>query len=232
MRDAERRPTRRSTLLSLTVVATLGVPLLASTRAWSAQEADSKAALAALKNYIDSLSTKDGQTASKLVSAGSLAFYEKMRVAALEAPAKEVREMTFTRLIFVLLLRIYLEPQQLRDMDGRQLFATAVQRGWIEASLVARASIGKVSVRGDFAVAKLAFDEKNVTDWTLVRENGAWKNDLLPIMKLADLTVAQQLKAVGKQPTDLAQDSIEALIGKKMPASAWDPPGAAAPRKK
>lgn len=68
-------------------------------------------------------------------------------------------------------------------------------------------------------------------DWHLEREKGTWKNDLVPLVKFADAALGPQLKAMGKEPLDLAQDVIQAATGKKLPASAWDPPGAAGPRK-
>jgi hypothetical protein len=210
---------RRAVLiLSLTLVSSL---------AWARPEPPTKAARAAFDAYVDALATKNGPAAVKLVTAGTLDYYEKMRVAALQAPAKVVKEMGLTDQIMVVVLRVQMKPEELRALNGEKLFVEAVKRGWIDSSMIAHADLGKLAVRGDVGSGRLTKDGQDLGfDWTLERQGGVWKNDLVHAVQFINVVMKQQLKAAGIDQNQLVLTSAEALAGHKLSASIWDPPPA------
>jgi uncharacterized protein len=214
---------RRSLGFSLVL---LGIAITIAGPARAAPDGEAKASFA---TYLDALSRKDGTAAAGVVTAGTLDHYGKMRLAALEAPAKDVRRLGVLDQVFVLMLRAQIDPKDLQRWSAPQLFAEAVQRGWIDASAVARASLGKIAVRGNLAVARMISEGQELPfEWHFAKEKGAWKNDLLHVFRFLQGVITQHLKASGKEETQFVREAVEGAVGRKLPAAIWDPPGAAA----
>jgi hypothetical protein len=194
--------------------------------ALGAPEGEAKAAQVSFATYLDALSRKDGAAAAGVVTSATLEHYGTMRVAALEAAAKEVRRLGVVDQLFVLILRAQIEPKDLQRMSAPQLFAEAVQRGWIDASAVARASLGKIDVRGNLAVAKMVSEGQELPfDWQFVREKGVWKNDLLHVLRFVQSVITQHLKVSRKDEGQFVREAAEGVVGRKLPPTIWDPPG-------
>jgi hypothetical protein len=196
-----------------------------------AGEPPTKPARAAFEAYVDALSTKNGAAAAKVVTTSTFDYYERMRVAALEAPAKTVKQMGPADQIMVLALRLQLKPEQLRRMKSKDVFVEAINRGWIDSNMVARASLARLAVRGDVATGVLMKDDQDLhVEWHLTRENGQWKNDLFYLVQLVNMMLSTQSKVAGLDLNQLLQTGVESLVGRKLTPADWDPPASAGPK--
>lgn len=191
----------------------------------AARSAGADVPAAAFKGYQEALATKDGAAVAAAVTAGTLGYYEKMRVAALEAPAKDVRGLGVMDQIMVITLRAKVEPRDLRRWNASDLLAEAVRRGFMGPSVDPSVSLGKVAVRGPLGVAKVSLAGKTLPfDWHFHQEGGAWKNDLLPFFSFSEAALAKQLKTSGKNITEYVHAVAEAGAGRELPSRIWDPP--------
>jgi hypothetical protein len=187
---------------------------------------DAKATRAAFDKYLDALKRKAGLAAADAVTAETLEYYEKVRISALQSPARDVRTMATADQILILLVRAKVEPKDVQRWNGRQLFAEAIKRGWTEASSFQGASLGTVVVQNDRAVAKLKLNGADLPlEWHFERQDGVWKNDLMPLLRLLQSTLTQQLEGSSADGTQVVHEAVEEVAGRKLPSSIWDPPG-------
>lgn len=213
---------RRAACLSLGAVFALQ---MLATDARSAAGADAPAAAAAFKGYLDALAAKDGAAVAAVVTDGTLSYYERMRIAALEAPAKDVRALGVMDQIMVIILRAKVEPRDLRRWNATELLSETVRRGFMGASIDARVSLGKVAVRGPAALAKVSLSGKTLPFvWHFQRERGAWKNDLVPFIKFSESALRKQLQTTGTNVTEYVHAVAEGGAGRQLPPRIWEPP--------
>jgi hypothetical protein len=206
----------------------LGVWMAIAGPVWGAED-EAKAARGAFEAYLDALSRKNGRAAAGAITSDTLEHYEKLRVAALGARAEEVRRLGLMDQVFLLILRAEVEPKELRRWSAPELFAESVQRGWMDPSAVARASLGKVAVRGNLAAAKMTADGQELPfEWRFEREKGVWKNDLLHVLRFVQAVITQQVKASGKDENQFVREAVEGALGRKVPPTLWDPPASSA----
>src|SRR5437870_5273083 len=71
--------------------------------------------------YIAAATSNDGPTMVSLLNQKTLDFYERVRLAALESGAEEIKQLPLMEKMIVLLTRVHVQPSYLRQLTGGQL---------------------------------------------------------------------------------------------------------------
>lgn len=141
---------------------------------------------------------KDGRKAATLVSEGSLAAFENMRNLALYGDAAALDKASIEELTLILVFRSMLDPGVLRDMSREDLVALALGQ---EQLLFTRVQVGDhlqdLAIKDGVANARVVVgnNDIHVSDAQLRLEDGVWRYDLLP-----------HLKVMGQNLLDIAEE--------------------------
>jgi hypothetical protein len=187
---------------------------------------------AAFEAYRAALLARDGQAALPHVAAAVFEYYGDVQRLALYAMADEVRARPLHDQMFVLLLRHRLAPQRLRDMTPRELFAYGVDQGWIGEESTRRQQIDRVWVHGNMANVTINQGGRpSPLDYSFVRQEGAWKWDMLGVIQWMDPAFRMLADRNGLTPEALLVRVVEATNKGTVSPAIWDPPFAAPDRR-
>lgn len=158
---------------------------------------------AAFETYRRALVARDGVTAVEAVTAGTVAFFDECRRAALSMPRAQLesRDVIFRYTVFE--LRSRPDAARLRDMSGRDVFVRAVQEGQVGAN-IASFRVGAVEVSGDAATVELRASGGSMPI-TLRREGSTWRLDIVELVRRSSV-------ALGRMAANLASGDENAGI--------------------
>ena len=105
-----------------------------------------------------------------------------------------------------------------------ELFAYAVDGGWIGEDSVVNSDIGEVSISDDDAKAVFINNgQKTTFRYRFVREDGQWKLDLTAIMPVSDKAFEQIVESSGFDENEYILLALEAVSGEKPSDDIWQP---------
>ena len=85
-------------------------------------------------------------------------------------------------------------------------------------------TIDDIQVSGTRATAAVLIDKKKAPNrYHFTKEKGSWKLDLTPTLRDTDLLLKAQIKKAGVSEDQFIFDLVEALSGRKVPESIWEP---------
>lgn len=142
------------------------------------------------RDYCDAVARADGVHAGSLVSAGTLSRYQEFAHGALTADQTALDSLPVTARLQILLLRQRMDAATLSTFDGPQLFAAIIDRGWFESSGFRNTQLGMIAIDRDQAQAPVHRNGRPTRDRAyFLRENGAWKINLLPNLTGSDRVI-------------------------------------------
>lgn len=189
-------------------------------------EQDQQAVKDVFEAYRFALVHGDGDTAANNVSTGTIAQYEKRLELALTATKEQLQNEKLSDRLSALMLRHRMMPHKLREMDGRSIFAHAVDYGWIGREVVEKWNVRSVAVDGDRAAAQAGVDDSEGTRlFHFLRENGSWKLNLLATSQQTDLVLASQAREIGITNDELLFRILAGTTGRPPSDSIWEPVG-------
>jgi hypothetical protein len=180
--------------------------------------AEAQAVLAVLRGYLDAVRRHDGAAATQAVTRATRAYYAQMRDLAMTAPEAQVRALPLMDRVSVLMYRHRASPDVLRTLTGDAAFAHTISDGWVartadwEPSATAR-----VLGNGDRAIVR-----DGVTNVQMVREEGAWRWDMMPIIQAASAQFAANLPA-GMTEDEFVLFVLSNASGRPASPSVWQP---------
>jgi hypothetical protein len=175
--------------------------------------------------YKEAILNDKGSEAAKWVDKQTLDWYEESRQLALKAGREKLESLSMFNRMQAILIRHRVPLAELEKMDGRGLFAYAVDNGWVGKSSVSGLAIGEVSITGAFAAGTLVREGKaTALKFQFSIEEGVWKVKLLPLMKMAEPGLKAQAKRAGMTENEFIIQMTEAVSGRKVPATIWDAP--------
>lgn len=155
---------------------------------------DADAIRATVRDYQAAILRRDGPAAARLVSRESRGYYARMRDMAVSAPEAQVRAAPLMDRMTILMYRHRVPAGQLRALAGDAAFAHTINDGWVTGmdgqDIAARAEIYG---QGDRAVIRYE------GDMHLVREEGAWRLDMMPILLAASEEFAEGMESPAEQ---------------------------------
>jgi hypothetical protein len=201
-------------------------PASNTTTLGGATNPEAKAVRASFANYKKAILSKDGKTAAGLIDSETLAFYGKLLALAISAPAAEVHKQSAGSRLFILQTRHHVSLSVMKGMDGRTLVAWGINKGWIGAN-AKRIDIGDITVAGDHAAGPGKVRDRTVPfNWSLRKEGGVWKLNLLALFPMAEAAMEKVAKRGGMSVDDLIMQAIKTTSkdGKKVTPALWEPP--------
>lgn len=203
-----------------------GKPTPTATAATPASlKADSAAVRKLFDAYRKAIMEKKGGEAADLVSDKTLAYFEAMRVAALEKPAAEVRSAPLMDRTMILLLRASVGKEDLLRWSGRDLFIAAIDRGWVGDDVQAMEA-DEIVIHGDEALLGGGAGGKSLPPelgLRAYREGKTWKLDVMSIRNAAEPALLKELQKLHPDVDRALIAVIGALLQRKIEESIWEP---------
>lgn len=188
-------------------------------------QAEEAAIHAAFEAYRTALLARDADGALPHVSQSVLEYYGYVRELALYAGEAEVRARPLSDQLFVLLLRHRIPAARLREMTGREVFAHGVAQGWIGDEDTRAQQVGRIGVMGNMAFAEmLAGGRRSPVTLHFVRQDGAWKWDMLGVIQWMDAALRAAAEGAGVTPEELLVRAVEQVTDRPVPPTVWAPP--------
>jgi hypothetical protein len=216
----------RSTLLAVLALLVLvcGAPAAAQPPAEAPpypplRGAEADAVLGVLRQYVDAVSRGDGEAAARLVTRGTRGYYARMRDMAVAAPEAEVRAAPLMDRLSILMMRHLIPPGDLRALTGDAVFAYTVAHGWLGED-AGRMPPGPLEVYGEAGRAIIRMEDGSATHF--VREDGAWRWDMLPDIQAASTSLAPD-PADGLTEDEFVILVLEAGSGREVSPTIWQP---------
>ncbi|HKP76191.1 MAG TPA: hypothetical protein VJT67_11750 [Longimicrobiaceae bacterium] len=220
----------RNALLALLAALLLAAPCRAQTGALPPEEpglppgyvrlasAQSDSVLAVLRGYLDAIHRHDGAAATQAVTRGTRAYYAQMRDLALTAPEAKVRSLPLMDRLSVLMYRHRVAPEVLRTLTGDAAFAHTISDGWVDRT----ARQGSFPTLEVYANGDQALLRDGALQIRMVREDGAWRWDMMPMIRSASAEFA------GSIPAGMKEDEFIFLVlsnsnGLPVSPSVWQP---------
>lgn len=179
----------------------------------------------AFEGYRQALIDKDGNQAASRVTSSTIDAYQDFRDQALMAEEGTVRSLSMANRMQVLLLRHRIDPAELEQMDGRAVFAYAVDREWVGKDGVVRIELHDIAVNGARATARVGVN--GVTSAEVMhfrKEDGEWRFDLGPTLRRSDQVLQQLASQRGLTENEYLFSMITTLSGEQVTDAIWQPP--------
>jgi hypothetical protein len=180
--------------------------------------AEAEAVRSVLQRYLQAVRRHDGAAAAQAVSRDTRAYYARMRDLSITAPEATVRALPLIDRVSVLMYRHRVPAGVLRTLTGDSAFAHTVSDGWVDATANWQPSAtAPVFGNGDRAIVR-----EGGMDVQMVREEGAWRWDMTPVIQAASTQFTATI------PAGMTQDEFVLLVlrsatGRPASPTVWQP---------
>jgi hypothetical protein len=172
-------------------------------------------------DYRTAVEHGDGDRAAGLLDGTTLAFYDRMKAAALTMPAEELREQPIVERLTIVAMRVGKSHAELEATPTPQLIAGAVTRG-NGLSSVKGVELTAISVDGNTAVATPRKAGLTLPiQFQFTREPAGWRLDLSALLQTANDMLKIQLRSMSED--DLIRAYLSS-IGAPVDDTLWNPP--------
>ncbi len=179
---------------------------------------------AAFDGYKKAILDQDGEKAVTFVDQNTLDYYGKMLDLALRGHRGTVRARTTADRLMILFIRHRIPLESAKQMTGESLFAHAVDEGWIGRESVITNELGDIAVSGTSGTGvHISAGEESPIKWVFQKEGDRWKMDLTAVMPIADQALKQIIQESGLPDDEFLTEIIEAVSGKEVDDTVWDP---------
>lgn len=204
----------------LTIIFSLMV-LAVSTHAQSAKEQ----VRSVFEAYKTAIVSGQGDKALSVIDQNTVDYYNDMLTQALTADRQTLQQTTLTDQMSVLFLRHKIPAQDLRGMDGSELFVYSVDNKMIGSNL-GQIGMGEAQVNGNEATAPLIVNGQEVPAYMkFYKEDGDWKIDITSIMSLAEKGLEMMMKQSGQTRNNFIDQLMTLSIGVENVDELWEPVG-------
>lgn len=169
--------------------------------------------------------SNQGQVASRRVTNATHDYYEEVRLLALQASRAELETHVLGKRITVLGIRLRTPAEQLTPMTGRELFAHAVDQGWIGKTTATDEGVGEIVVTGDHARVEVTRAGQPTGGYMhFIKEDGTWRADMMQLIKVTNPWFDRTLKESGLSEDEFTKRILEGISGKVVTEELWTPP--------
>lgn len=183
-----------------------------------------EAVVKTFEGYKSAILEQKGQVAVGLVTKQTVDEYQHYVDWALSADRKTLGALSFINRFQVLLLKQRIPANTLKKLNGRSVFAYAVDRDWIGKNGVIRTTLGNVTVANNRATAEVLIGGKTAPNrFQFAKEDGSWKFDLIQVIRDTDQTLKAAAKQRGTTEDEFMFSLIETVSGRKVEDSIWTP---------
>jgi hypothetical protein len=150
--------------------------------------AEADAVRAVLRDYVAATQRGDGAAAARLVTRETREYYARMARMAVSAPEVQVRAAPLMERMMILMYRHRVPAAELRRLSADAAFAYTIDHGWVSGNEDADPLLSAAGVFGERDRAVLR--DGNGEDVHFLREDGAWRWDMMPTLVAASTTFA------------------------------------------
>ena len=159
----------------------------------------------------------DGATAASLLSANTVAYYEKIRKLALYAPHRRLKSHSILDRLLVYQIRHFHGAAKVSSMTARQVIAWTIDAGLSSSGDMRTLDIGVPRVTGGVAIAPVLHNGRRVTRrFRFVREAGNWRFDLMPLVEQGAVAAERMIRARKLTVKDLLTMGLKDRSRKKV----------------
>ncbi len=185
---------------------------------------DTAAVHKAFETYTKAALAKDGAAAQGVLAGTVSTYYDDARKLALTGTDAQLTAIPPTQRLTVYVLRAEVEPAVLRDGKPEDLLRTSFDKGLVGENGIADLALGKVTVTGDTAVAPAVIGGQDAPyEVEFIRERGAWKVDIVPLMELADEGFTEAAKQQGTTIDSMIDGILVSKYGQEKAAVLHQP---------
>lgn len=178
----------------------------------------------AFDSYKDAILSQDGDSAANRVSASTISQYDDYLRWARTLDKDGLKELSFINRFQVIIMKHRLPKNLLLSGSGRDAFVYAVNHDWIGKSGVVPMSADNYHISGDRAISDASHAGQMLPyKFQYIKEGGVWKYDLTIIMKISNEPLRQAAIRSGLTEDEFIFKLTEAISGKKVPDSIWEP---------
>lgn len=157
---------------------------------------DSQAIGAAFETFTKAAGAKDGATAVSVLSSGTFSAYDEIRKVALTGTEEQVAALAPSGRILAYKMRGDMDPAMLRTASPNDLVKAVIDQGLVSEDSISAITLGDLTVNDGNALGKVRAARAQTTVFlSFLREDGAWKFNLLSLFDFTDAT----LGAIAKQ---------------------------------
>ena len=179
----------------------------------------------AWSRYKNAVLDGDGEAAAAEVSPGIISYFDEVRHAVLYMPETTLRSLPLIDKSMVLSVRTSITAEELVELDGRALYVKDVCEGLTLRASVRLLELGScISVEGDTALMKVhSAGSSSPMPGAFLRMDGAWKVDMLSLLKLSARTFEEHCASTTLSRDDFVISAISSSSGKDISSVIWQP---------
>ena len=211
-------------LLAFLLIAVL--PAACATSPQTVEKSPERAVEEAFESYRRALLAPDGDAAADLVTEQTWNFYRDLASHALTAERSFLMESDLVDRVSILLLRHGMASEQLRKMSGREIFAHAVDRGWIGEESTAKLRLTNYRVNRGIAYADIIGRDGRTSGVAMrfVQQQDSWRVDVLDMLNTSRSAVALAVALSGMTQEEFLYNALEDGTGRRPGPEIWNPP--------
>lgn len=175
--------------------------------------------------YKDTLIRQKGDEAAKWVTKSTIDYYGELREVALYGSEEEVRKLSALKKMSILTLRHRVGADSLLKMSAADVWAHGVGQGWSGRNSLQDVEIGKIEFENDAAsVEVLVRGRPSRVKYRFVKEDGAWKMDVLSRLAASEQGMARMVRNQKIEEDEFLIDLLEMTSFTPVPETIWQPP--------
>lgn len=175
-------------------------------------------------DYKASLLQGNGKQAAQQVDKQTTDYYYQMAQLAIYATEKELKDKGILEKIMILGIRHRTTYENLKTMNGYEIFVFAVDEGMVDKNTVVDVDLGKITVSDGFAKAKHMNKGKETPLFMhFYLENGAWKLNLTDIIPILSVAVEQLMEQENIEEEEFLKLMLHGIIGIPESVDIWKP---------
>jgi hypothetical protein len=176
------------------------------------------------RQYCEAVVRRDGTQAVALVSAGTRRRYQEFAEAAMTADEQSLAALPLTARLQVLLLRQRMDAGSLAAVQGRGLLAHIIEQGWLESAGFMDTQLARAAADGDRAQAQLHRGGQPTRERAyFLREDGAWRINLLPNLTSADRKIEAAVETSGLNEKAYLESLVAQATKQPLRGDLWQP---------
>lgn len=186
---------------------------------------DTLAVQAAWDEFKEASLSGKGEIAASRVTESTHDYFTEICNEALKLSRDQMKLLALGRQVTVLGMRVRVPKETLETLTGRELFAYAVDKGWIGKNSATDEGITDIEVIGDSAHANATKAGQRIDQLMhFKKEDGMWRLDMTPMMGLVNMAFDAMQKDSGLGEEEFVSRLIEATTGKRLTDADWNAP--------
>lgn len=189
-----------------------------------AQQFDSMLVKEVFQHYKDAILKDKASDALQTIDSRTKKYYTDILHIVKKADSIGIDSLELIDKITVLRIRAGASREEIRAMQGMDVFLYAIKKGMVGKSSVVNNEIGEIKISGNFAKGQLVVSEqKTPFNFHFYKEEGTWKLDLTSLFGISNAAFKNMIKESGEEENSYLLGLLESLTGKKITSKIWQP---------